>query len=510
VARTVPFAFTLLWLLAFILSGCLESEQEPELGPEKLRCEPGPFDTTFTRLATPRDDPIVDDKDLMWDHDSYDVRTCSLPAIGRHVLNDDGIPHRYIGEMDSKALHDLAAVAVVGNGEAPRVYLLDIADRAQPKVLSYVDQLGTYMVDVKISDDGKVLYTASQDDPSLEIVDQLPSPTSPDGFSVYNIEDRKNPRYLGTVVDSGGGCHMMSTVQVSATDDAVFCVSQHVRSYLIDRSRQTLVNYGYVEYVPTDENGVPIPAAPPRPPGPVPNVQFPEALPFASGPHDMTVYHEGGTFGAGRSYMVVSHWGEGVRVLDITDAPAVQEVGVWMGEGATHYYGNVHTAMMFRVADHRYIIASPELTNSTATQVPSLWVLNADDLSDLTLVGEWFHPNEHLAQGLYLTTHQWQVAPTGEGVAPEDVRIYLSYNHAGIWVLDFGQLLKKDHWSAILGYNLVRQPIEQETSVGNAVLSTWDVNVVDGHIYGTDRATGLWIFHYQEDELGDKRLTGFA
>jgi hypothetical protein len=117
-------------------------------------------------LAT-RDDPIVDDRDLMWDHDSYDVRTCSLAAIGREVLSEDGTPHGYIGEMDTKAAHNLAAVAVVGNGEAPGVYLLDISDRADPKVLSFIEQFGTYVVDVKISDDGKVLYTASQNDPSL-------------------------------------------------------------------------------------------------------------------------------------------------------------------------------------------------------------------------------------------------------------------------------------------------------------------------------------------------------
>lgn len=498
---------TLLGVVAF--SGCLDSGG-PDLQPETLLCERNAFDTGVTRLASTRTDPINDDKDLMWDHDAYDIRTCSIAAIGRHVLNSTGVPHRYLGEMDSKAQHNLAAVAVVGNREPPRVYLLDITDRAKPVVLSHVEQFGTYIVDVKISDDGKVLYTASQNDPSLELLDQLPNPTAPDGFSVYNIEDRKDPRHIGTAIDSGGGCHMMSVVQVSASEDAVFCVSQHVRSYLIDRGGDQIINYGFVEYVPTDENGVPIPAQPPRPPGPVPNVEFPEGLPLGSGPHDLTVFHEEGAFGQGRSYMVVSHWGEGVRVLDITQAPVVQEVGVWRGEGATHYYGNVHTAMMFRVADHRYIVASPELTATDVEQVPSLWVLNADDLSDLRLIGEWYHPNEHPAQGLYLTTHQWQVAPTGEDVDPADVRVYLSYNHAGIWVLDFSKMLVKDHWSAILGYNLARRPLDDEKAVPNAVLSTWDVNVVDGYIYGTDRGTGLWIFHYEGDTLGNPRLTGFA
>jgi hypothetical protein len=224
----------------------------------------------------------------------------------------------------------------------------------------------------------------------------------------------------------------------------------------------------------------------------------------------MTPYHEAGSFGPGSSYVVVSHWGEGVKVLDITDAPLVTEVGSWRGEGAKHYHGNVHTAMMFRVGDERYIVASPEYTAASATQVPSLWVLDANDLSSLKLVAEWYHPNEHPAQGLFLTTHQWQVAPAGKDVNASDVRIYLTYNHAGVWTLDFGKILEGDLEGAILGYNLARTPLDQDAAVPNAMLSTWDVNVVDGHIYGSDRATGLWIFHYTGDTLGDERLRGFA
>jgi hypothetical protein len=221
----------------------------------------------------------------------------------------------------------------------------------------------------------------------------------------------------------------------------------------------------------------------------------------------MTAFHENGAFGDGASYLVVSHWDEGVKVLDITQAPAITEVGSWDGEGAEHYDGNVHTAMMFEAGGKRYVMASPEYTGEGS--IPGLWVLDATDLSDLKLVAEWYHPGLHESQGLYLTTHQWQVAPTGADVAAEDVRVYLTMNHGGLWVLDFGAILRGDDQGAILGFNLARTPIPED-HVANAILSTWDVNVVDGYIYGTDRATGLWVFHYSGDEYDDPALTGFS
>jgi hypothetical protein len=296
---------------------------------------------------------------------------------------------------------------------------------------------------------------------------------------------------------------MMDPVQVNPVSDAVMCVSTTLKSYLIQRSPSPFFNNGFVAYLPNNELGVPTPTAPVAPP-----VDLPFS-PFATAPHDMTAFHEGGAFGEGNSYLVVSHWDAGVKVLDITNAPVISEVGSWNGEGAEHYAGNVHTAMMFEAGGKRYIMASPEYTPPDMEVVPGLWVLDATDLSDLKLVAEWYHPGLHDSQGLYLTTHQWQVAPTGADVSPDDVRVYLTMNHAGMWVLDFGAILRGDDQGAILGFNLARTPIPEE-HVGNAILSTWDVNVVDGYIYGTDRATGLWVFHYSGDEYDDLALTGFA
>ncbi|MFA5943768.1 MAG: hypothetical protein WC876_04795 [Candidatus Thermoplasmatota archaeon] len=499
----------LLSILALV-AGCLDSTVSDDPA-SPAGCPPSALDQAGLRIVPTTVDPIDDNLDNATVFETTNVRTCSLPAIGWSALDSDGTPHKYLGELDMRGDLDLGAVAVVGSGEPGRVYVVDIADRANPTVLSFIDQPGAHVTDVKISEDGKILYTASQALPSLELLTgTAPTVAASSGFTAYNIEDPANPRYLGTIPDERMGCHMMDPVQVAVNQDALMCVSQHVKSYLVQRDGPALVSLGFVEYVPNGETGVPTPVGLPVAGDPtcagLPQVGL-ALCALSSGPHDMTAFHEGGAFGEGKSYLVVSHWDEGVKVLDMTDAPSITEVGAWNGEGAEHYAGNVHTAMMVMVGTQRYIVASPEYT-STGT-VPGLWVLDATDLGDLKLVAEWYHPGLHDSQGLFLTTHQWQIAPTGADVGPDDVRIYLTMNHGGLWVLDFGAILRGDDQGAILGFNLARTPIPED-HVANAILSMWDVNVVDGYIYGTDRATGLWVFHYAGDELGDSRLNGFA
>ena len=368
--------------------------------------------------------------------------------------------------------------------------------------IAVIPQPGAYVVDVKITDDGKVLYVASQNLPAGEFAGHgLPEVVAPSGYTVYDLADPTAPQLRWHRPRRGRlGCHMLDPVQVGPDQDAVMCVSTMLKSYLIQRSPSPFANLGFVPYLPERRQASRRPTAPVGLPAESP-------LQLAQGPHDMTAFHEGSGFGDGASYLIVSHWGEGVKVLDITGAPVITEVGSWDGEGAEHYAGNVHTAMMFYVGADRYIIATPELTMEGV--VPALWVLDANDLSSLTLLAEWTHPGLHDSQGLYLTTHQWQVAPTGKDVSASDVRIYLTMNHGGLWVLDLGHILQDHDAAAILGYNLARTPIPDD-HVSNAILSTWDVNVVDGYIYGSDRATGLWVFHFSGDELGDARLTGFA
>lgn len=489
------------------LAGCLAEDPADDAEDEEPgTCAPTAFEGPDIRFLETTDDPIalVEDRATAWDFETYNVRTCSLHAVGwtplRWTDGGEPDPHGYIGEIDMRGDLDIGAVAVLGNGEMPAVYLLDISERSAPEVIHRIDQSGTYVTDVKISDTGDYLYTASQTTPGPGETYGLTDlePAGPTGFTVYDIRDPAAPVNLGTFADAQVGCHMLSNQRIGATE-VVACVSQQVRLWALEEVQPgRLVPLGFVDYVPSEG-----PMGAPLPSGPIVGDPTGE---LSSGPHDMTIQEDPET---GQILMTVSHWDAGVRVVDLTDAPAATELGSWDGEGATHYSGNVHTAMVVHTAQGRFVVATPEYTSDGT--VPGIWVLDATDFSDMELVAQWYHPGEHESQGLYLTTHQWQAAPTGPEVDASDVNIYLTYNHAGVWVLDFGRILEGDNLGAIEGFHLSRSPLDQDTATtGNAILSTWDVNVVDGYIYGSDRATGLWVFHNKADPKGDPAYMGFA
>lgn len=305
----------------------------------------------------------------------------------------------------------------------------------------------------------------------------------------------------------------MLSHQIIDGTDVVFCVGQEVHAHGLVRLADGApwLHLGRFSYGVPDGSG----ASSALPNGCTNDnllVGNPAPEFFCSGPHDMTVATDPVD---GATYMTVSHWDEGLRVVDVSNPVQEQFVTMarWDGEGATHYSGNVHTAMMFWVGDTRYVVATPELTGPGT--VPSVWVLDATDLGDgssivdLPLVAEWYHPIEYQTPGLAMTTHQWQVAPTGPDAAVEDVTIYITMNHLGVWALDFQEVLDGDLDNAIGGFHMARPQLEQGEEVGAAIYSTWDVNVVDGYIYGSDRATGLWVFDYTVDD-GVDGLTGFA
>lgn len=476
-------------LLLVTVAGCVDDNADSEPVIEPTTCPESPFEHPEVQILNITDDPIVDERELAWDFSTYNVRTCDLFTVGHTPLRwaADGAPdpHGYIGEIDIKAEHDLAAVAALGAGpERGTAYLLDISDRANPQVLSSIEQGGTYLVDVKISPDGRYLAAASQTAPSAELLEGVPPATlgaeltSNYGFTLYDIRDPSNPSYMMTYPDLGTGCHMLSFVIIQDTH-VIACVSDVLKVWgFVEAAPGTLVPLGFVPYVPTDAG---------------------------TGLHDMTISYDDVT---GAPTMAVSRWENGVDIVDLSNAPQAEFLGNWAGQGATHWGGNLHTAMMFYADGTRYVMASPEYTSGG--NVPSLWVLDATDYGNMNLVGEWYHPNEHDSQGLFLTTHQWQVAPTGPDVPLEDVHVYLTMNHGGVWVLGFKEMLEGDLWGAIKGFHLTRTPLDEATAVtANAVLNTWDVNLVDGYIYGTDRATGVWVLDYRgDDHLTD--LTGFA
>lgn len=475
-------------LLMAVLSGCLGSD-----GTETDPCPPGAADLADTRILDPVEDPIVDGHDH-WDFAPHAVRTCSMVAL-HHTTLTDGAAHKYIGELDLHPERSLGAVGVLlSDEEGSGIVLWDISERAAPRAVAFAPTPGFSPVDVKFSEDGRLLYVATQrglrtDERILEgPVEQVGS----NGILAFDVSDPSAPRLAGQTLRLPGGCHMVRPVTIGG-QEWLWCAWEGFWAFPVLRA-DGAVHFGPPSVYLRDEAGIPTPT------GPAATRAHLEPFVEGAGHLDMQFHKD-----AGRTIMVASHWDAGLRVVDVSDPHAPQELAQWKGEGARHYYGQVHSAEVVTTAEGRFILASPELTSDDT--VPSIWVLDAADWSAPRLVAEFTAQGDHPSGDLTFTIHQWQVAPQGPDVSADDVRIYMTYNHAGVWVLSLGEILAGDNAAAVQGFHLARAPLDEESLPSRAYLGSWDVGLVDGHIYASDRATGLWTFHFRPDTLGDPRLT---
>ncbi len=263
-------------LMMVALAGCLADDNSDD--PYFVEgCEVNTLDGDGVNLIHPHSDayiPTLTETNEIdfeqydkWDFAATNYRTCTMPKVGYNSLRE-GEPHRYLGELDMRGDLNLGAVAVTGNGEAPMVYLVDISIRQDPFVLGTITQDGTYITDVKISDDGDFLFVASQTNPAsvnrndpgasnldTGFVDGATS-TAPFGFSIYNIENPENPAYVQTVFSPDErGCHMLSHEIIDDTD-VVFCIGSHVHAYgLVRQDGAPWVELGRFTYNLPDGEG---------------------------------------------------------------------------------------------------------------------------------------------------------------------------------------------------------------------------------------------------------------
>jgi hypothetical protein len=429
--------------------------------------------------ARPREfvNPIVPDHDHS-DPAAHALWTESMRKIAYHPLGEDGKPFSYIGEMDRH--EDLVVVEILGRGSTPGFVLVDVSDPENPDVVGRAEMPDQYVVDVKFSPDGRYVFAGSQNGPEPGLSGSLEMGLATDGLLVWDVSDPTEPRFVSaTPVPTG--CHMLS-VKDYAGERWVFCVGVTIQIFSVVDERAIPRS----QYSPQSLTGV-------TTLDPV-NAPLPGPL-----PHDMTVVEDPVD---GTMTMYVSYWDLGVRVVDVANPLLPVELGAWGGEGAEFYTGNVHSAMPVVVDGTRYVVVGPEILDNS---VPAMFILDATDYGDLTLAAEWVPPGEHGAQSLLLTVHQFQVV--------ED-RIYLAYNHAGVWVLSIPLILAGDYKMdparpEVLGYYLPHSDVETYAE-GTPVPNTWDVLVHNGYIYASDRYTGFYVLHYKPDTLGDPKLTSFA
>ncbi|HVL48975.1 MAG TPA: hypothetical protein VM889_10495 [Candidatus Thermoplasmatota archaeon] len=447
--------------------------------PVLAGCVGGPGPTPPPDVGTPAPrvfvDPIVDDHDHA-DFEAHNLSMDTMALVGWTPLGEEGKPYSYIGELDFHG--DLVVVQILGRGSVPGFVLVDVADPTKPTVVGRAMMPDAYVVDVKFSPDGKYVFAASQRTAAPSEIGEKALATA--GVAVWDVTDPKAPKFVSATPVPPLGCHMLS-VKDYAGGRWVFCVGEAIEIYsweanrLVPRSR----------YIPHGTAGV------------LGFVNGPDRTPF---PHDMTFVIDPLDK---RPTLYVSYWDLGLHVVDVSNPLAPLQLGGWGGEGAKRYEGNVHSAMPIVLNGTRFIVAAPELLGNT---VPAVWILEAKDFRAIELSAEWIPPGEHGAQNLRLTTHQFQLV---------DGRMYMAYNHAGVWVLDLATILGGEYVGdparpEVLGYYLPHQHVELFDAKRAAVPNTWDVAVRNGYIYASDRYTGFYVLHYKPDTLGDPALTSFA
>ena len=440
-------------------------------------------------------DPIADDHD----HASFAdhaLATANMHLLGHTTMDPDGAPYSYIGEMDTYG--NLTVVQVLGRGSMPGFVVLDVSDPAAPVPIGRAEMPYSYVVDVKWSPDGKHVFAAAQAGTNRQQSDTPPTQdpflyaVQANGFTQWDMSDPTTPVAVAGGLMEPGGCHMLSVKELGG-ELTVFCIARgivHVFQYADGAAWRQVSAFG----PGASSTGVERLVA--ETVGAGPNAPFAALL--GVGPHDITIQED--PIEPGRFIASVSYWDLGLRFYDVTDPLRVVELGAWGGDGAQVYEGNVHGAALYGHHGDRLAVVGPELLGSTH---PAMWILDVNDFAAPKVVGEWVPPGEHVSQGLLLTTHQFQVV---------NERIYLAYNHAGVWVLDIHEIMGGEYAADpnrpdVLGYYLPHEEVELYDAEHAAVPNTWDVNVRDGLIFASDRYTGFYVLHLAEDEMGNAAIT---
>jgi len=457
---------------------------------------PGDGDDGNASAATPHVEDFVvpehDHEDTEREAPAHAYSSPTIEQVAHHQLTEGTAPS-YIGELDSQA--NLTAVAIVGQGSTPGFVLLDTSDPTEPEKLARVEAPESYAVDVKLTEDGRFAFLATQ-----QITDNRvpeggpPSPAdagewaASNGFLVYDLQDPAQPELVHVENVDSTGCHMLNVAEIDGTEH-VFCVAQSITTFRFERQpAPTTVEVG--TYWPDGEQGYQT------------SVDKGEAVPGPL-PHDMTFREDPVD---GTPLLTVSHWDLGAIVLDVSTPSAPQELTRWTGEGAEHYDGYVHSAIPTVVNDTRVLIVTPETLSDVLSPI---WVLDIDDWNDEPeVLAEWVNPGGHTTQGLTMTVHQIQVV---------DDRLYLAYNHNGFWVFDLPTMVENGgngpENGEIVGAHMPETggiPLYDRDSFPSGIPSVWDVNVVDGYVLGTDRYTGLHVLHAEGDPAGAEDHDSFA
>ncbi len=212
--------------------------------------------------------------------------------------------------------------------------------------------------------------------------------------------------------------------------------------------------------------------------------------------HDMFVQEHPET---GDHLLYVAHWEAGLRIVDISNPSAPQEVGHFDEKAAQ--YNNIHYVRPSPTTiDGRHVtVVAPELIISENSGF--IRVLDTTDPANPELLSMWEAPGDVMnSEKLLFSPHNLDI---------DHGRMYIGHYHAGTWVVDIGNASNLASPETVAYYmpggdeehdlaSVERYTDDAYFNEG-IVPNVWGADYDGGVVYVSDISSGLYALHVQDD-----------
>jgi hypothetical protein len=482
-SRVVPVSLLLL-LASGLLAGCATTPDE---------CEGGPAGADAASCANPNmegytapTDPVPEEGDVDG-HDHRDPLQHRFAHNAALLAYDDLRRFGWSQEVpvgahvvDLAPSRGLLAVGVNGgHGDEGQqgFHLFDVADPSRLRHLAYYESGQPVGGDrtLAFSSDGQTLFLGYEGD-------------ARPGVAAVDVSDPEAPREVAFWDDPQGyGSHTLSAGVIGGVEH-VFSLAMGVNILRFDGASFTLVG----KYLTADQLAA-LDAVEQALGDGGPGTAQTYALRALYG-HDMTFFQDPAT---GKPLLFVAYAYEGFKAVDLSVPSAPALLFRWMPPADTAHRHYTHSVEAARLDSGQLLVVVGSETFEPENQgiASPLWVLDATvAAAGLPLAREpvhvstWRNPGGAAAGSLGLSVHFFRL---------EDGLLYLSHYHGGLWGVDLrtpAAQAEPRHFAYIMPVPPTAVAPPEKCCIGfdlDGVPMVFDVEVLDGVVYGADLVQGL-------------------